>query len=123
MVSKENFVLYENKSFAEDFCKIIDLVEDGVIPKNVLKKILGEIYKDNISISSVVEKFSNKEQDEDLINKVIEDIISKNSKQVEEYKSGKTKILGFFVGQVLKLVKDVDPGYIKNQIVKKLDSI
>ena len=123
MVSKENFVLDENKSFAEDFCKIIDLVEDGVIPKNVLKKILGEIYKDNISISSVVEKFSNKEQDEDLINKVIEDIISKNSKQVEEYKSGKTKILGFFVGQVLKLVKDVDPGYIKNQIVKKLDSI
>ena len=123
MVSKENFVLYENKSFAEDFCKIIDLVEDGVIPKNVLKKILGEIYKDNISISSVVEKFSNKEQDEDLINKVIEDIISKNSKQVEEYKSGKTKILGFFVGQVLKLVKDVDPSYIKNQIVKKLDSI
>ena len=123
MVSKENFILDENKSFAEDFCKIVDLVEDGVIPKNVLKKILDEICKDNISISSAVEKFSNKEQDKDLINKVIEDIISKNTKQVEEYKSGKTKILGFFVGQVLKLVKDVDPSYIKNQIVKKLDSI
>ena len=67
--------------------------------------------------------FSNKEQDENIINKIMEDIISQNSKQVEEYKSGKTKILGFFVGQVLKSVKDVDPSYIKDQITKKLDSI
>ena len=42
--------------------------------------------KDNAQILDIVEKFSNKEQDENLINKIIEDIISQNSKQVEEYK-------------------------------------
>ena len=123
MISKENLVLDQNKLLAKDFCNIIELIEDGVIPKNALKKILDEMCKDNAQISNIIEKFSNKEQDENLINKIIEDIISQNSKQVEEYKSGKTKILGFFVGQVLKSVKDVDPSYIKDKITKKLDSI
>ena len=86
----------------KDFCKIIELIEDGVIPKNALKKVLDEMCKNNAQISNIIEKFSKKDQDENLINKIIEDVISQNAKQVEEYKRGKTKILGFFVGQVLK---------------------
>ena len=59
----------------------------------------------------------------DLIDQTISDIIENNKKQVDEYKSGKTKILGFFVGQVLKNIKGVNPSIVKDKIIKALNSV
>ena len=50
-------------------------------------------------------------------------IINDNPKQVEDYKKGKTKIIGFFVGQVLKNSQGADPGSVKDEIIKLLDEI
>jgi len=58
-----------------------------------------------------------------MVDDLIKKIIEKNEKQVKEYKSGKTKIVGFFVGQVLKDAKGSDPSVIKDKIISYLDSI
>ena len=75
-------------------------------------------------ISEIIKKLcEDSKLPEDKINTLIKITIQENKKQVEEYKSGKTKIIGFFVGKILKKVDGVDPSEIKNKIIKILDSI
>jgi aspartyl-tRNA(Asn)/glutamyl-tRNA(Gln) amidotransferase subunit B len=107
-----------------DFYLIIDSIEKKVISKSNLKEILDKIWGENINISSVIENYSSRNENNlDMIDDLIKKIIEKNEKQVKEYKSGKTKIVGFFVGQVLKDAKGSDPSVIKDKIISYLDSI
>jgi len=122
-VNKENISLLKDSITPEDFYLIVESVENQIVTKNNLKNLVDEIWEDNKSASEAIEKFSNNNEDDELINNIIIDIINKNQKQVLEYKSGKTKILGFFVGQALKQSKGSDPSFIKNQVIKALDAI
>ena len=101
----------------------MDSINVGTLPKNNLKTVIEESWISKESISIIIDKYSNSNEDSDLIDKLIKDVVNKNKKQVEEYKSGKTKILGFFVGQVLKDSKGSDPSQIKDKIIKELDAI
>ena len=61
------------------------------------------------------------EADSSAIEAWVDEVISKNPKQVEQYRSGQTKILGFFVGQVMKLSQGkADPAMINELIKQKL---
>ena len=122
-VNKENISLLKNIITPEDFYLVVESVENQTVTKNNLKNLVDEIWENKKSASEAIEKFSNKNEDDELINNIIIDIINKNEKQVLEYKSGKTKILGFFVGQTLKQSKGSDPSFIKNQVIKALDAI
>ncbi|HEC31693.1 MAG TPA: Asp-tRNA(Asn)/Glu-tRNA(Gln) amidotransferase GatCAB subunit B, partial [Deltaproteobacteria bacterium] len=60
--------------------------------------------------------------DKGEIAKVIDEVLSENPKQVEEYKGGKTKLLGFFVGQVMKKTQGKANLKLVNEILReKLD--
>ena len=122
--NKENSLALEDLIKPNDFYLIIDSIEKKVISKSNLKEILDKIWGENINISSVIENYSSiNENNLDMIDDLIKKIIEKNEKQVKEYKSGKTKIVGFFVGQVLKDAKGSDPSVIKDKIISYLDSI
>ena len=122
-INKENISLLKDIITPEDFYLVVESVENQIVTKNNLKNLVDEIWENKKSVSEAIEKFSNKNEDDELINNIIIDIINKNEKQVLEYKSGKTKILGFFVGQTLKQSKGSDPSFIKNQVIKALDAI
>lgn len=122
-INKDNFSLDENPYLPKSFCETIDAIENGLIPKHSLKKIIDEIFLNKDSVSEILQKYSSEEHDDDLIDQTISDIIENNKKQVDEYKSGKTKILGFFVGQVLKNIKGVNPSIVKDKIIKALNSV
>jgi len=123
-INKENLLLTETNLSPKDFCLIIDSIENNKITKNNLKFVIDEVWNRKESISKILDRFSNKnDNDEELVEKIINNVIEKNKKQVKEYKNGKTKIIGFFVGQVLKDAKGSDPNYIKDKIIKILDSI
>ena len=122
--NKENSLALEDLIKPNDFYLIIDSIEKKVISKSNLKEILDKIWGENINISSVIENYSSRNENNlDMIDDLIKKIIEKNEKQVKEYKSGKTKIVGFFVGQVLKDAKGSDPSVIKDKIISYLDSI
>ena len=75
-------------------------------------------------MQNIVEKYSSENlSSETNVDDLIKNIILNNEKQVQQYKSGKTKIIGFFVGQVLKEAKGSDPSIIKDKIIKFLDAI
>jgi aspartyl-tRNA(Asn)/glutamyl-tRNA(Gln) amidotransferase subunit B len=57
--------------------------------------------------------------DTDELNKIVDNIIKNNYKSVEEYQNGKDKLLGFFVGQVMKETKGKGNPKLINQILKE----
>ena len=62
-------------------------------------------------------------QDENLLEEVITKVIESNAKQVEDYKNGKDKLFGFFVGQVMKETKGkANPKAVNDLLKKALDS-
>ena len=122
-VNKENILLLKDRITPDDFYLIVESVETQIVTKNNLKNLVDEIWVNNKSASEAIEKFSNNNEDDELINNIIIDIVNKNQKQVSEYKSGKTKILGFFIGQTLKQANGSDPSFIKKQVIKILDTI
>ena len=124
-LNKENLNLLEDDLKPKDFYMLIELIENKTIAKNNLKVIIDELWGNNKDISFIIEKHINENANDDaeLINKLIKSIVEKNDKQVKEYKNGKTKIIGFFVGQVLKEAKGADPSGIKEKLIKFLDSI
>ena len=124
-LNKENLNLLEDDLKPKDFYMLIELIENKTIAKNNLKVIIDELWGNNKDISLIIEKHINENANDDaeLINKLIKSIVEKNDKQVKEYKNGKTKIIGFFVGQVLKEAKGADPSDIKEKLIKLLDSI
>ena len=123
-MNKENLLIQDMTITPEDFCKIINAVEDKKISKGNIKQIVDILLTTKGSTEKIIKKFA-KAQDDDLenIDSLIDKVISDNPKQVDDYKKGKTKILGFFVGQVLKTAKDSDPGLIKEKIIKILDKV
>ena len=124
-LNKENLNLLEDDLKPKDFYMLIELIENKTIAKNNLKVIIDELWGNNKDISFIIEKHINENANDDaeLINKLIKSIVEKNDKQAKEYKNGKTKIIGFFVGQVLKEAKGADPSDIKEKLIKLLDSI
>ena len=123
-MNKENLLIHDMTITPEDFCKIINAVEDKKISKGNIKQIVDILLTTKGSTEKIIKKFA-KAQGDDLenIDSLIDKVISDNPKQVDDYKKGKTKILGFFVGQVLKTAKDSDPGLIKEKIIKILDKV
>tara|TARA_B110000305_G_scaffold227812_1_gene276875 strand:- start:621 stop:989 length:369 start_codon:yes stop_codon:yes gene_type:complete len=122
-MNKENILLLADRITPEDFYLIVESIETRVVTKNNLMNLVDEIWVNKKIVSEAIESFSNNNENDELINNIIKDIVNKNQKQVLEYKSGKTKILGFFIGQTLKQAKGSDPSFIKKQVIKILDTI
>ena len=123
-LNKEKLELSQSNIKPENFCMILDLIENKKIAKQNLKAIVDDIWSKDVDIKKIVNKYLNDvDPDNDVIDELIKKVILKNEKQVNQYKSGKTKIIGFFVGQVLKDSKGSDPSIIKEKIIKFLDSI
>tara|TARA_A100000164_G_scaffold364438_1_gene382720 strand:- start:1221 stop:2660 length:1440 start_codon:yes stop_codon:yes gene_type:complete len=123
-LNKEKLELSQSNIKPENFCMILDLIENKKIAKQNLKAIVDDIWSKDVDIKKIVNKYLNDvDPDNDDIDELIKKVILKNEKQVDQYKSGKTKIIGFFVGQVLKDSKGSDPSIIKEKIIKFLDSI
>ena len=83
--------------------ELLALVKDEVISGKIGKEIFPELYQSGTSPERFIrEKGLLQITDTDALNATIDDIISRFPKEVGEYRGGKEKILGFFVGQVMK---------------------
>ena len=99
--------------------KLIKLIKDNVISGKIAKDVLVEIFntkKDPIII--IEEKGLKQVTDTDQIEIIVDEVIKENKKMVEEYSSGKDKLLGFFVGQSMKKSKGKANPKILNDILK-----
>jgi aspartyl-tRNA(Asn)/glutamyl-tRNA(Gln) amidotransferase subunit B len=101
-----------------------DLVESGAISGKMLKDLYDMAFERGKDFSAVYEEEGRPEQSRDTsaLEKIIDDIIAANPKQVEQYRRGKKTVVGFFVGQVMKASKgQANPQMVNELLSKKLD--
>ena len=104
--------------------ELINLIEDGTISNKIGKDILPELLENGGSAKAIVaSKGLVQISDPTVIESAVDEIIAAFPDELAQFKSGKTKMLGFFVGQVLKKTGGKADPKLTNQIVaKKLNS-
>ena len=119
---KENEMEPSDLTFApEHLVKMIEMIESGAINRKVARKVFEAVFKDDVDQETYVEENGLKTvNDEGALRKVIEEIVENNPKSVEDYKAGKKKAMGFFVGQTMRAMKGkADPAMV-NQILREI---
>jgi aspartyl-tRNA(Asn)/glutamyl-tRNA(Gln) amidotransferase subunit B len=99
-----------------------DLVESGAISGKQLKELYDLAFERNQDFPAIYEKEKPQQiTDESAIEKIIDDVITANPKQLEQYRGGKSTVIGFFVGQVMKASKgQANPAKVNELLSKKL---
>ena len=110
----------ETKLTAENLAELIGLIEKGTISNNIGKQILIEdMITNGEKASAVVErKGLSQISDEGAIKGIVEGIINAHPNEVQAYRNGKTNLLGFFVGQVMKETKGRANPKTVNELIK-----
>jgi len=105
---------------ASALAALIQRIESGEISGKIAKKVFVEMYKTGEEPSLVIERLGLSQiSDEASLESAIDKIIAAHPKQLEEYKAGKKKLLGFFVGQVMRETKAQANPKILNEVLKK----
>jgi aspartyl-tRNA(Asn)/glutamyl-tRNA(Gln) amidotransferase subunit B len=100
-----------------------DLVEGGAISGKMLKDLYDLCFERGKDFPAVYEEEGRPQQSTDTsaLEKIIDEIVAANPKQVEQYRAGKKTMLGFFVGQVMKASKgQASPQIVNELLAKKL---
>ncbi len=110
----------ELKFSPKDVAEIAKMIYDETISTKIAKQLFEEMANYGKNPTEVV-KSKNLMQinDPSKIEPIIDEVISKNPKNVEKYKAGNKKLFGFFVGQVLKATKGKAHPKIVNELMKR----
>jgi aspartyl-tRNA(Asn)/glutamyl-tRNA(Gln) amidotransferase subunit B len=102
-----------------------DLAESGEISSKMLKSLLDTAFANKEDFKTVYEREKPQQiSDSSVIEKLIEEVIAANPRQVEQFKGGKRTVAAFFVGQVMKASKgQANPAVLNELVVKKLDAV
>ena len=112
--------LFDSKISSRDMSDLLCLIEDDTISGKIAKDVLDIMFETGKSPGDVVEEKGLKQiTDTSAIEDMIKGILSSNSDKVEQYKSGKDKLFGFFVGQVMKQSGGKVNPKIVNDLLKK----
>jgi aspartyl-tRNA(Asn)/glutamyl-tRNA(Gln) amidotransferase subunit B len=100
-----------------------DLVEAGTISSKILKDLYDLSFERKQDFPAVYEKEKPQQiSDTASLEKMIDEVIAANPKQLEQYRAGKTTVAGFFVGQVMKASKGhANPQMVNELLSKKLE--
>ncbi len=101
----------------EGLAELLQLIKDGVISGKIGKEVLEEMFNTGKGAREIVkEKGLEQITDEGLLLEVIREVLKEHPQEVEQYRKGKEKLLGFFVGQVMKKTR----GKANPQLTNKL---
>ena len=120
LLNEKNIEITESPISSKNLSKLINLIKDGTISGKIAKSVF-EIMKDGDKdpITIVEEKGLKQQSDPKELENLIDKVITENPKNVEAYKSGKDKLFGFFVGQVMKNSNGKANPKLVNEILKK----
>ncbi|HEY4902220.1 MAG TPA: Asp-tRNA(Asn)/Glu-tRNA(Gln) amidotransferase subunit GatB [Candidatus Sulfotelmatobacter sp.] len=100
-----------------------DLVEAGTISGKMLKDLYDLSFERGKDFSLIYEDEGRPQQSSDTsaLEKIIDEVLAANPKQIEQFRAGKTTVIGFFVGQVMKASKgQANPQVVNELLMKKL---
>ena len=120
LLNKNNLEIKDSPVKAEDLGELIDYIEDQTISGKIAKNVFEEMFKTKKNAKEIIQKKGLKQiTDTDEIESLIDKVLNNNKDKVDEYKSGKEKLFGYFVGQVMQETKGTANPTAVNEILKK----
>ncbi len=110
---------------AENLAALLRLIEEGVISGKIAKSVFEEMYQTGQRAEEIVRaKGLVQLSDAEAITKIVAEILAAHPAEVAEYRQGKEKVFGFFVGQVMKATQGkANPRLVNEILQKKLKEI
>ena len=106
---------------AKNFAELVRSIKSGEISGRIAKEVFEIMVESGENPKKIIESKGMKQQsDPKELEKIINEILTKNKDKVDQYKSGKEKLFGFFVGQVMKQSGGKANPQLTNEILKKL---
>ena len=105
---------------AQDLAQLLELIENNTISGKIAKGVCDEMARSGKSPRSIVkEKGLVQITDSGAVEKIVSQVIADCPNEVEAYKNGKTKLLGFFVGRVMQATRGKANPKLVNEVLKK----
>jgi aspartyl-tRNA(Asn)/glutamyl-tRNA(Gln) amidotransferase subunit B len=122
LLNKAGKSITESPVSADALGGLIDLISDNTISGRIAKDVFAEMFETGKAAKDIVEsKGLRQVTDTGAIDAAIDDIMAKNADKVAEYRGGKDKLLGFFVGQVMKATGGkANPALLNERLKAKL---
>ena len=122
LLNKAGKSITDSPVSAEALGGLIDLISDNTISGRIAKDVFAEMFETGKNARDIVEsKGLRQVTDTGAIDAAIDDIMAKNADKVAEYRGGKDKLLGFFVGQVMKATGGkANPALLNERLKAKL---
>ena len=122
LLKQDNKEIDESPVSAENLGKLVVLVAQGKISGKLAKEVFPKMFATGDAPETIMEREGLQQiSDEGALGKIIDEVIAGNPKQVEQYKSGKTAVLGFLVGQVMKASRgQADPAAVNKLLKEKI---
>ncbi len=119
-LNQNNLEITESPISAGNLSKLINLIKDGTISGKIAKIVFEYMMEGDKDPKKIVEeKGLKQESDPKALEALIDKVIDDNREKATEYKSGKVKLFGFFVGQVMKVSAGKANPQLVNEILKK----
>jgi aspartyl-tRNA(Asn)/glutamyl-tRNA(Gln) amidotransferase subunit B len=108
----------------EQLGRLVALVSDGTISGRIAKDVFAEMFESGGEPEQIIEEKGLKQvSDSGAIEALIDQVLADNQDKVDDYRGGKDKLFGFFVGQVMKASGgQANPGMVNQMLKAKLDA-
>ena len=117
-LNEKNISISRSPVTAKKMSQLIDSISSGVISGRTAKEVFEIMKESGEEPNKIIEsKGLQQKSDPKELEKIIEKILTENNDKVEQYKSGKDKLFGFFVGQVMKISGGKANRQLVNQIL------
>jgi len=106
----------------EQLGELVAFIAKGEISGKMAKDIFAKMFESGVSAASIIDREGLRQiSDTGALEKIVDEVIAQSPKQVEQYKSGKTGVIGFLVGQVMKASKgQANPAAVNELLKSKL---
>jgi len=122
VLNEKNITIKEFENIVQpgELINLLSFIEDGTISGKIAKDVFLEMINTRKCAREIIELKGLKQiTDSSEIERWVNEVIDKNPKEVEKYRQGNEKILGFFVGEVMKLSKGKANPKLVNEILRK----
>lgn len=122
MLKRKNLTIEESPVSAENLGKLVDLIEKNIISGKIAKDVFEIMSETGEEPEKIVEEKGLKQvTDSSAIEAIVDKVIANNADKVAAFKGGKTGLMGWFIGQVIKESQGkANPQMVNDLVVKKL---